>query len=85
MVAAALVWAETDERARFLAAPARCRSCGCAPAARRLPSPEEAAAYPYTELERAFVEDRLATQIVGITRTVQRGIPTSSTPPRPTS
>ena len=40
----------------------------------RMPSPEEAAAYPYTELERAFVEDRLATQIVGSPETVQRGI-----------
>ena len=39
-----------------------------------MPSPEEAAAHPYTELERAFVEDRLATQIVGSPETVQRGI-----------
>jgi len=39
-----------------------------------MPSPEEAAAYPYTELERAFVEDRQATQIIGAPPTVQRGI-----------
>jgi alkanesulfonate monooxygenase SsuD/methylene tetrahydromethanopterin reductase-like flavin-dependent oxidoreductase (luciferase family) len=39
-----------------------------------MPSPEEAAAYPYNEMERAFVEDRLATQIVGAPDTVQRGI-----------
>ena len=74
MVAAAVICAETDERARFLAGRARCRSCGCAPAARPMPSPEEAAAYPYTELERAFVEDRLASQIIGSPETVQRGI-----------
>src|SRR6266487_3404837 len=39
-----------------------------------LPSPEEAAAYPYNEMERAFIEDRLATQIIGAPDTVQRGI-----------
>jgi alkanesulfonate monooxygenase SsuD/methylene tetrahydromethanopterin reductase-like flavin-dependent oxidoreductase (luciferase family) len=39
-----------------------------------LPSPEEAAAYPYTELERAFVDDRQATQIVGAPETVRRGL-----------
>ena len=39
-----------------------------------MPSPEEAAAYPYNEMERAFIEDRLATQIVGSPETVQRGI-----------
>ena len=75
MVAAAVVCAETDERARFLAGSGalsflRLRSGRPGP----LPTPEEAAAYPYTELERAFVEDRLATQIVGSPETVQRGI-----------
>src|SRR5206468_27878 len=39
-----------------------------------IPSPEEAAAYPYTELERAFVEDRQATQVIGAPETVQRGL-----------
>jgi alkanesulfonate monooxygenase SsuD/methylene tetrahydromethanopterin reductase-like flavin-dependent oxidoreductase (luciferase family) len=39
-----------------------------------MPSPEEAAAYPYSELERAFIEDRLATQIVGSPETVRRGV-----------
>jgi len=75
MVAAAVVCAETDERARFLAGSGalsflRLRSGRPGP----LPSPEEAAAYPYSEMERAFVEDRLATQIVGAPETVQRGI-----------
>jgi len=63
MVAAAVVCAETDERARFLAGSGalsflRLRSGRPGP----LPSPEEAAAYPYNEMERAFVEDRLATR-----------------------
>ena len=75
MVAAAVVCAETDERARFLAGSGalsflRLRSGRPGP----LPSPEEAAAYAYNEMERAFVEDRLATQIVGAPDTVQRGI-----------
>jgi luciferase family oxidoreductase group 1 len=75
MVAAAVVCAETDERARFLAGSGalsflRLRSGRPG----RMPSPEEAATHPYTELERAFVEDRLATQIVGSPETVQRGI-----------
>jgi len=60
MVAAAVICAETDERARWLAGP--------------LPSPEEAAAHPYTELERAFVADRRATQILGAPETVRRGL-----------
>jgi luciferase family oxidoreductase group 1 len=75
MVAAAVICAETDERARFLAGSGalsflRLRSGRPGP----MPSPEEAAAHPYTELERAFVEDRLASQIIGSPETVQRGI-----------
>jgi alkanesulfonate monooxygenase SsuD/methylene tetrahydromethanopterin reductase-like flavin-dependent oxidoreductase (luciferase family) len=75
MVAAAVICAETDERARFLAGSGalsflRLRSGRPGP----MPSPEEAAAYPYSELERAFIEDRLATQIVGSPETVSCGI-----------
>jgi luciferase family oxidoreductase group 1 len=71
MVAAAVVCAETDDRARFLAGSGalsflRLRSGRPGP----VPSPEEAAAYPYDELERAFVEDRQASQIVGSPETV---------------
>ena len=75
MVAAAVVCAETDERARFLAGSGalsflRLRSGRPGP----MPSPEEAAAHPYNELERAFIDDRLATQIIGAPQTVQDGI-----------
>jgi luciferase family oxidoreductase group 1 len=75
MVAAAVICAETDERARFLAGSGvlsflRLRSGRPGP----MPSPEEAAAYPYTELERAFVEDRQATQVIGSPETVRRGL-----------
>jgi hypothetical protein len=66
--------ADTDERARWLAGPGalsflRLRAGRPGP----LPSPEEAAAHPYNELERAFVRDRQATQIIGSPRTVRRG------------
>jgi luciferase family oxidoreductase group 1 len=75
MVAAAVICAGTDDRARFLAGSGalsflRLRSGRPGP----MPSPEEAAAYPYTELERAFVEDRHASQVIGSPETVQRGI-----------
>jgi luciferase family oxidoreductase group 1 len=75
MVAAAVVCADTDQRARWLAGSGalsflKLRSGHPGP----LPSPEEAAAYPYNELERAFVEDRQATQIIGAPETVRRGL-----------
>jgi luciferase family oxidoreductase group 1 len=75
MVAAAVVCAETDERASFLAGSGalsflRLRSGQPGP----LPSPEEAASYPYNALERAFVNDRRATQIIGAPDTVRRGL-----------
>ncbi|HEY6314814.1 MAG TPA: LLM class flavin-dependent oxidoreductase [Streptosporangiaceae bacterium] len=75
MVAAAVVCADTDERARWLAGPGalsflRLRAGRPGP----LPSPEEAAAYPYNELERAFVQDRQATQLIGSPETVRRGL-----------
>jgi luciferase family oxidoreductase group 1 len=75
MVAAAVICADTDEKARWLAGSGALsflllRSGRPGP----VPSPEEAAAYPYTELERAYVEDRLATQIIGAPDTVRRGL-----------
>ena len=75
MVAAAVVCAESDDRARWLAGSGalsflRLRAGRPGP----LPSPEEAAAYPYTDRERAFVEDRQATQVIGAPETVRRGL-----------
>ena len=72
---AAVVCADTDDRARWLAGPGalsflRLRAGRPGP----LPSPEEAAAYPYNELERAFVQDRQATQVIGAPETVRRGL-----------
>ena len=75
MVAAAVICADTDEKARWLAGSGALsflllRSGRPGP----VPSPEEAAAYPYNDLERAYIEDRLATQIIGAPDTVGRGL-----------
>ncbi|HET9141793.1 LLM class flavin-dependent oxidoreductase [Actinophytocola sp.] len=72
-VAVNVVCAETDERARYLAAPAalaflQLRTGHPQP----LSTPDEAAAYPYTPLDRAFVEDRWRDQAVGSPDTVRR-------------
>lgn len=73
MVAVNAVCAETDERARWLAAPAalsflKLRSGRPEP----LASPAEAAAYPYTDQERAFVASRGEGQAMGSPETVRR-------------
>src|SRR3984893_10679451 len=75
MVAAAVVCAQTDDRARWLAGSGalsflELRSGRPGP----LPAPEEAEAYPYTHLERAYILDRQATQIIGAPGTVRRGL-----------
>ncbi|QGN47782.1 MsnO8 family LLM class oxidoreductase [Micromonospora sp. WMMC415] len=73
MVAVNAVCAETDERAEWLAGPAglsflKLRSGRPEP----LATPEEAAAYPYTELEREFVAQRREGQATGSPETVRR-------------
>jgi luciferase family oxidoreductase group 1 len=75
MIAAAVICADTDERARFLAGASalsflklRTGRPG------RMPSPEEAAAYPYSDMERDFVVDRQSTQHIGAPDTVLAGL-----------
>ena len=75
MIAANVICAETDERAQYLAGPSglsflRLRTGRPGP----LPSPEEAAAYPYTELDREIIESRRWSAIVGAPDTVRRGL-----------
>ncbi len=75
VVCASVLVADDDERARWLAAPAalqflRLRLGEPGP----LPTPEEAAAHPYTRPERAFVEDRLDAQVLGGPATVAAGV-----------
>ncbi|EHR49585.1 luciferase family oxidoreductase, group 1 [Saccharomonospora marina XMU15] len=75
MLGAAVVCAETDERARWLAAPSgltflSLRKGRPIP----LPTPEEAAEYPYTDVDRAFLEQRQASNVVGSPETVRKGL-----------
>jgi luciferase family oxidoreductase group 1 len=75
MVAAGVICAETDERARFLAGSSalsflRLRQGHPG----QVPSPGEAAAYPYNDLERAFIADRQSTQLIGTPGAVRDGL-----------
>ncbi len=71
MVAVNVVCADTDERAEWLSGPSalsflRLRAGRPEP----LASPDEAAAYPYSELERQFILDRREGQAMGSPETV---------------
>jgi luciferase family oxidoreductase group 1 len=75
MIAAGVICADTDERAKFLAGASalsflklRTGRPG------RVPTPEEAAAYPYSDLEQAFVADRQSSQHIGSPDTVIAGL-----------
>jgi luciferase family oxidoreductase group 1 len=73
MVAVSAVCADTDERAEWLSGPSalsflKLRQGRPEP----LASPDEAAAYPYTDLERQFVRDRRDGQAMGSPETVRR-------------
>jgi luciferase family oxidoreductase group 1 len=75
MVCAAVIAADTNEHAQRIAAPGalsflRLRSGRPG----LLPTPEEAAEYPYTDLDRLFVEDRMSSQIIGDPATVDAGL-----------
>jgi len=75
MIGVSVTCAETDAEAQRLAGPAalsflRVRTGRPS----TLPSPEEAAAYPYTPEEQAFVDGRRASQIIGSPDTVRSGL-----------
>jgi len=75
MVSVATVCADTDERAEWLARPSALsflRLRQGRPEA--LATPEEAAEYPYTEIERAFMADRWEGQAIGSPETVRRSL-----------
>ena len=72
-VAVNVVCADTDEKAHWLAGPSALAFLKLRTGKpEALVPPEEAAAYPYNELERAFVEDRWRDQAVGSPETVER-------------
>ncbi|GAA4085919.1 LLM class flavin-dependent oxidoreductase [Actinomadura miaoliensis] len=73
MIAVSVTAAESDERARELAAPQalsflRLRQGRPGP----LPTPAETAAHPYTPLEREIIQARMDSQVVGGPDTVRR-------------
>ena len=75
MVAAGVICAETDERARWLAGPSalsflRLRSGRPG----TMPAPEEAEAYSYSDLDRAMIADRRGSQLFGSPDTVCEGM-----------
>ncbi|MFI5609394.1 LLM class flavin-dependent oxidoreductase [Amycolatopsis sp. NPDC051903] len=75
MLGVAVVAAETDERAQFLAGPSGLSFLSLRrgrPVA--LPTPEEAAEYPYTETDRAFLADRFGSSVIGSPETVRKGL-----------
>ena len=73
MVAVSAICADTDERARWLSGPAALSLLQLrAGAPQALASAAEAAAYPYTPLERHIIAERLAGQAIGSPDTVGR-------------
>jgi luciferase family oxidoreductase group 1 len=75
MVAAAVVCADTDEQARWLAAPSALSFLRLrAGRPGLMPTPDEAETYPYTELEREMIRVRQADQVIGSSATVRRGL-----------
>jgi len=73
MVALSAICADTDERARWLSGPAALSFLQLrAGRPQPLASPEEAAAYPYSDREREFASERFAGQAVGSPETVGR-------------
>jgi luciferase family oxidoreductase group 1 len=75
LIAASVVVAEDEERARWLSGPmglSFLRLRQGRPGL--LPTPEEAASYDYSDVERAVMADRQSSQIVGDPATVRTGI-----------
>ena len=75
MICASVLCAPTDAEAQRLALPSalqflQLRLGRPGP----VPTPDEAAAYPYTDEERLFVDDRLGSQVIGSPETVRDGV-----------
>lgn len=66
VVCASAIVADTDEHAQRIAMPSAIQFLNLRKGQPgRMPTNEEAAAYPFDELERMVVEDRLADQVIG--------------------
>ncbi|WP_020673185.1 LLM class flavin-dependent oxidoreductase [Amycolatopsis nigrescens] len=75
LVSASVVAADSDERAEWLAGSTRLKVLSRIRGNRiRLPSPEEAAAYPYTEDDRAEIAKRSGSVLTGSPETVAKSL-----------
>jgi luciferase family oxidoreductase group 1 len=75
MVAASVLAADTDERALRLAMPGALQFLRLRQGEPgQVPTVREAEEHPYTAAERQFIDDRLASQIIGSPRTVLEGV-----------
>jgi len=75
MVAVTVLCAPSDDEARWLAGSSALNVVQRATGRPGpLPSPEEAASYPYSASEQTLVDDALATHIIGDPRTVAEGL-----------
>lgn len=75
MIAASVLVADTDAEARRLAMPGALQFLRLRQGRPGLvPTPQEAAAHPYSTEERRFVEQRLAGQVIGGPATVRDGV-----------
>jgi luciferase family oxidoreductase group 1 len=75
MVCVQVVCAETDAEARTLAAPSALSFVKLRQGRPGLlPSPEETAAYPYSDMEREAIRQRQADQVIGGPETVRQGL-----------
>ncbi|RZQ59660.1 LLM class flavin-dependent oxidoreductase [Amycolatopsis suaedae] len=77
LVSVSVIAAEDDERAEWLAGSTRLKVLSRLRGKRiRLPSPEDAAAYPYTDDDRAVIAERSASVVVGSPDTVAKHLQT---------
>jgi luciferase family oxidoreductase group 1 len=75
MVAAAALVADTDERADWLAGPIRLTMMRLRTGRpQTYPTPEEAAAYPWTDLEQQVARQATASHVIGSPETVRHGL-----------
>jgi luciferase family oxidoreductase group 1 len=73
LVSVPVIVADTDERAQWLAGPSKRKVLGRSLGERiLLPSPQEAAAYPYTDDDRAALERKFANVVIGSPGTVAK-------------
>ena len=75
MVCVSVIAAEDDDKARYIAGSGALSFLQLRQGRPgRVPTPEEAAAYPYSDIERHFIEDRLSNQVIGGPETVLKGL-----------